>query len=158
MSAEFHIHVSYAQIAIFESQLENPFSDWTEENVRQGFVWRQGSVSFRTLVEDAEHFVRVVVADHFESIDPRAIRVIEVPFEVPPSGDIEVAGIMGGTLLSLNAGKYQLRAEFLVGGNCAQFEVLFSFARTQTDRFAVLKRDSELDPPEKLVVGGRAAA
>lgn len=157
MPAEFRLNVSHSQIAVFDSQLENPFSDWSEDNVRQGFVWREGSVSFRTLAEDAEHLVRVSVKDHFAPIDPRAVRAFEVPFEVPSNGEIEVAGVMGGEALSLDPGKYQLRAEFLAGGNLPQREMLLSFVRGQAECFEILKKDDQLDPPTKLVIGGSAA-
>jgi len=158
MAAEFQLSLPYSQVAVFRADLENPFSDWTDENVRQGFVWREESVSFRTLAEDAEHLIRVDVLDCLPDLNPRTVRAIEVPFEVPPAGDIEIAGIMAGEALTLDPGRYQLCAEFITGGNSSPFEIHFSFARGQPERFAILTKDAELDPPEQLIVGGHAAA
>ena len=47
---KFIIDVSYSQIAVFNSELENPFNDWTDQHVLQGFSWREESGSFKTLV------------------------------------------------------------------------------------------------------------
>lgn len=47
--ASFSLEIAYGQIGVFDASLAQPFNDWTDAHVRQGFSWRSGSVSFRTL-------------------------------------------------------------------------------------------------------------
>ncbi|MBN9391540.1 MAG: hypothetical protein J0I20_26140 [Chloroflexi bacterium] len=48
----FDFYISYSQLIIFDNELEAPFNDWRPEHVAQGFSWREGSVSFRTLEDN----------------------------------------------------------------------------------------------------------
>jgi hypothetical protein len=107
----FPLSVSHSQIAVFDSALDKPFSFWTDRHVQQGFAWRPGSVSFGTIEEGGRHLVEVVTASEDTQLAADAVRVIQVPFEVPASGNIEVASVVQGVPLSLPAGKYALRFE-----------------------------------------------
>jgi len=111
-SCELKIFVSYSQLAVFDHSLERPFNDWTERHVAQGFAWRPGSVSFATLEEGGDHLVAVSLEDMRNDEPPiDAVRVIDVPFEVPPSGSIEIGSISDCRSVELPAGHYQLRFE-----------------------------------------------
>ena len=110
------LDVSYSQIAVFSSDLPDPFNHWTDEHVAQGFSWRPGSVSFATLVESGPHHVTVTVLEGKAPLSTGAVRAIEVPFEVPASGEIEIASISDSSTLILPAGMYQLRYELLSFG------------------------------------------
>lgn len=105
------MNVSYSQLAIFCSSLSQPFNDWEQRHVDQGFAWRLGSVSFRTLTEFGIHLIEVNVVDVFDSVSTAAVRVIDVPFEIPVSGDVEIASISDSVPLSLPSGQYCLRCE-----------------------------------------------
>lgn len=80
--ATITLDVSYAQIAVCGSSLESPFNEWTDKHVAQGFAWRPGRVSFRTLEESGRQMVTIVVAEPVGPVRPDAVRVIDVPFEV----------------------------------------------------------------------------
>jgi hypothetical protein len=103
----FDIPITYSQIAVFNSNLENPFNDWSDDQVSQGFSWREGSVSFKTLINDA--IVRVefdVVGKFVPSVG--SLRTISVPFKCNQSGEIEIATITDAQPLSVKSGVYQL--------------------------------------------------
>ncbi|ALV28013.1 competence protein ComJ [Pannonibacter phragmitetus] len=93
--------VSYRQLSVFASSLSQPFNDWTDQHVAQGFAWRPGSVSFRTMSEVGTHIVDVEVVDRLNAVHPDTLRAIEVPFEVPPDGEIEIGSISETVPLTL---------------------------------------------------------
>jgi hypothetical protein len=102
--ATFSVEVSFSQLAVFASSLLNPFNDWLDRQVEQGFAWRPGSVSFRSIAEGGLHTVELRAVDHMGRLDPQATRAIEVPFDVPDDGAIEVGSITATSPLSLPSG------------------------------------------------------
>jgi hypothetical protein len=130
IASSYKLYVSYNQIAVFASDLEQPFNDWTDQQVLKGFSWRENSVSFRTLVEEATHQIDVVTAINMPTIPKEAIRAIEVPFESPANGKIEVASISDSIALSLPAGKYALRYELLGQDSNSDHRIRLTFAKT----------------------------
>lgn len=144
MAAKITFEVSYSQLAIFASLLRLPFNDWTDQHVAQGFAWRPGSVSFRTLVEAGPHTIEIDVTDHVGDIHPDTIRALEVPFEVPADGAVEVGSITETIPLSLPPGVFLLRCEFLRSTGTAGQPVRLTFARKDAPRFAVVRADPEL--------------
>lgn len=123
----YKLYVSFCQIAIFASHLDQPFNDWTDQQVSQGFAWKKNSVSFRTLVEDGIHLIKVAVKAEMPSIAEDAIRTIDVPFESPPDGNIEIASISDSVAISLPSGRYTLRCELFgqISGNENTIRVTF---------------------------------
>lgn len=106
--ATFTLGVSHAQLAVFDSRLTNPFNDWTDAHVGQGFSWRPGSVSFAILETAVEIDVIVDPAAPNPQAASDALRVIAVPFTVPAHGEIEIATIIDSVPLQLPAGEYEL--------------------------------------------------
>ncbi|MBH1987068.1 MAG: hypothetical protein I8H76_07090 [Burkholderiales bacterium] len=151
MAARMGFDVAYSQLAVFVSSIKQPFNDWTDRHVDQGFAWRPGSVSFRTLVEAGAHVVEVSVADRMGPIRDDAIRVVEVPFEVPPDGAVEIGGIAETVPVSLPAGAFVLRCEFLHPPGTEGERVAMTFAKGEAARFAVLRADAELNPGVELL-------
>lgn|SRR5262245_48780633 len=143
MTRTFFVSVSYSQIAVFDSFLENPFNTWTEEDVARGFAWRLGSVSFRTLEEGGRHRIEVIVAESVE-ISPHATRVVQVPFEVPTHGSTEIASIADGISISMPSGTYQLRFEYLVLAPPLEPAVRLVFAQSENPTFKVLRNEAEI--------------
>ena len=78
MSMSFPLYASYAQVAIFLSSLEQPFNNWTDRHVAQGFAWREGSVSF-AVTDGGDCFVEILLNDDQSSIVSETIREIWVP-------------------------------------------------------------------------------
>lgn len=149
MASTIGLEVSYGQLAVFASSLKQPFNDWTDQHVSQGFAWRLGSVSFRSMVEAGRHSIEIDVVNHVDAVHPDAVRVVEVPFEIPADGAIEVGSIAETVPLSLPAGLFLLRCEFLQPPGDAGERVRLTFAKKDDPRFAVVRAD-----PELLVCGG----
>lgn len=137
--ARFQVFVSYSQISVFDPSLSKPFNNWTPEHVAQGFAWRNGSVSFATLLESDIYDVEILLTGGDVPILPDAIRAIEVPFLIPSSGLIEIASISDSRQLELAPGPYELRFEALPGA-----KMRFVFMKDNEARFSILRADSRL--------------
>jgi hypothetical protein len=147
----FSLEVSYAQLAVFDARLANPFNDWSDEHVSQGFSWRPGSVSFATLDPDGTINVDVSRAKASPSGDSPA-RAIQVPFRVPSHGEIEVATISDSFSLELAAGEYALT--FAHGRSpSGQMWATLNFGPVEvTVRAHIIVADDEMKPPAELVM------
>lgn len=157
MPITINVEVSYGQFAVFASSLTDPFNDWTDRHVAQGFAWRPGSVSFRTIVEGAQHSVGVEVVDTLVSLDSEAVRVFEVPFEVPSDGAIEIGSVGETAPLALAPGPYLLRCEFLTLTADGIGRIRLVFARRESTRFAVVRADADICAEGELLTTAEAA-
>ena len=157
ITKSFNIDVSYSQLAIFWSTLAQPFNNWTDRHVLQGFAWRPCSVSFKTLAEQGEHSVRCALICKTVPISKNAIRVIEVPFEVPADGGLEVASISDSVPLELAEGMYQLRCEFFSPEKDAKPYVNLFFLKTNSPNFSVIKADNGLSVNLPLLTNAEPA-
>lgn len=151
MSTTFGFELSYGQLAVFASSLKQPYNDWTDQHVSQGFAWRPGSVSFRSMVEAGRHAVEINIANHVGAIHPNAVRVVEVPFEVPADGAVEVGSIEETVPLTLPAGSFLLRCEFMRSTANSEAHVRLTFAKKDTPHFALVRADPELSAGRELL-------
>jgi len=140
---EGFIFVSYSQIAVFDRALERPFNEWTEKHVIQGFSWRPENVAFATVEEGGQHVVEVAI--DFDQREPSrdVVRIIDVPFEVPNGGDIEIASISDGLPLNMQPGSYQLRFEYCKPTEARPPKIRFQFKRDDKPVFAVVRTDAD---------------
>ena len=157
MATTIKFAVSYGQLVIFASELRQPFNDWADQHVAQGFTWRPGSVSFRTILEAGQHSVEITVIEGTDAVHPEAVRAVEVPFTVPASGAIEIGSITETVPLSVPAGSYLLRCEFLRSVGVDGERVRLIFAKTEVPRFAVLRADPELSINSELLTTAQPA-
>ena len=146
------LEVSFRQLAVFPDALSDPFNRWTDEHVGQGFSWRPGSVSFATLVENGLHHVTVKVLEGPPALSTAAIRAVEVPFDVPDSGRVEIASISASSSVVLPPGRYQLRCEFLALEKSDVSAVNLLFWLSKDPHFVVALADSGLSPPKPLLL------
>lgn len=153
MATSITVDVSYSQLAIFDSALQHPFNDWSDRHVAQGFAWRPGSVSFRTLNDTGKHSVEIDIVDHVGAVSADAVRVIDVPFQVPTNGAIEVGSISDSVPLSLPHGAFLLRCEFLKSGD----KVHLVFARSDPPHFAIVCADDALVIDGELLTSAEPA-
>lgn len=98
MNIDFNIYISYSTIAVFDSSLAQPFNDWNDQHIAQGFSWRPGSVSFLTLEESGTYTVSITASEQVQ-VRADALRAILVPFTCPEHGRIEIASISESKLL-----------------------------------------------------------
>jgi hypothetical protein len=157
MTSTIKFEVSYSQLAVFASALTQPFNDWSDRHVAQGFAWRPGSISFRTLSEVGMHVVDIDIVDHAGAVHPDAVRAIDVPFDVPADGAIEIGSITETVPLSLPVGTFLLRCEFRRSNTVGEERVRLIFARRDAPRFAVVRADPELSPGEVLLTTAEPA-
>ena len=154
-SCQFSLVVAYSQIAVFQSSLENPFNEWTDRHVAQGFAWRPGSVSFGTLDGDGQISVRVQVTSHFTP-SPSAVRVIQVPFRVRSDRTIEIATTTNSMKVELDEGEYLLVFEH---GRGVEGRMWANFWFTHgTGAAAILSADPEISPDAELLMNAQPAA
>jgi Competence protein J (ComJ) len=144
------LSVSYGQIAVFDSAFEHPFHNWTDTHFEQGFCWRPGSVCFRVLDEGGKFTVEIAVADSAE-ISPEAIRVIATPFEVLPTGSIEIASISDNVPVNVPPGMYSLRFECFPNLSAWEGKVRLVFARNDNPSFKILRADAAITAREHLL-------
>jgi hypothetical protein len=152
---EITLEVSFMQLAVFRSSLEQPFNDWSDAQVAQGFSWRSDSVSFRT-IEDGPHSVRVIFAHEMPSPDPAAVRAITVPLDVL-DGHFAIASISDSVSIHSTPGKYQILCEFLKQDEGKSRRVNIVLASTTEDYFAILVADSELNLSGPLEINPESA-
>lgn len=157
MATTISFGVSYGQFAVFASSLTQPFNDWTDQHVAQGFAWRPGSVSFRTMSPAGSHVVDVEVVEYLNAVHPDALRAVEVPFEVPTDGEIEVGSIAETVPLTLPAGSFVLRCEFMQSRCEDSNRIRLIFAKLEVPRFAVVRADKELKVSGELLTGAEPA-
>jgi hypothetical protein len=151
MATTFALNVSYSQVAVFDSAVAQPFSMWTEQHVHQGFAWRDGTVSFRTIASDGRHLVDVVVSSGDVELSPDAPRIIQTPFRVPMSGAVEIASIADTVPVELPSGLYALRFECFRIERRLEPRIRFVLIRTDRPTFEVLRADSELSLSGELL-------
>lgn len=149
--ASFPLNVSYSQIGVFLETLDDPFNHWEQTHFEQGFAWRPGSACFRTIEESGAHEILLVMSDHQTAPDPKAVRVIEVPFEIPHAVGLEIASTADSVQLKLPPALYSLRFELFPKNGAGISLVRLLFAANPTAGFCVLRADRELQVPHTLL-------
>lgn len=149
----FKLQVSYAQIAVFDDQVREPFNDWTDRHVAQGFSWRRGSVSFKTLIDSGNAAVEWSIERRFEPRD--GVRVISVPFSFQSKGCIEIASITDGRKTGIRAGDYQLVFETGTSGEICWCRFVFIPGGVSVPR--IIKQDAQLSPVHPLLMESSVA-
>jgi Competence protein J (ComJ) len=153
--ARFSIDVSYRQVCVFLADQHNPFNDWTEQHVAQGFAWRPGSVSFRTL-DDGSLAVSVMINRRFDEAST-ATRVIRVPFSVSTGSTVEVGSMFDSQQIDLAAGEYALTFEHGRSPDGTMWCELFFEPVAHAVQASVLRADQELRPGEQLLMNAEPA-
>jgi hypothetical protein len=163
MVSEFEMSISYAFLSIFDAGMEYAFNDWTEQHTAQGFSWRPGSVSFRTMNDWGGRSVINVLDDEKVAVDPDAQRAIVVPFLIGPAGTFTVATIASTRKLPLPSGNYALLFETGFGEKGEGddetpmwFKLTFVPSVTQVEP-EILVADPELSPKYPLLMTAEPA-
>ena len=150
------LDISYAQLAVFRSDLANPFNDWTEAHVAQGFAWRPGSVSFATI--EASGPIDLEVAQAWPPLaSSRASRIISVPFAVGETGAVDVASIGDGETVSIPTGEYRLTFEHGLHADRGMWARLWFERVNAAVKPNVARADSDLAPVEPLLMDASPA-
>lgn len=142
-SLRFQLELAWSQISVFDANLADPFNDWTEKHLRQGFSWRSGSVSFKLPVRAGRIGVHVGLVDGF-SVDPSATVAIVVPF-ITWAGVIEISSITESELIEVDTGNYSLLFQSGVHADGTGWVTLsFMPAGRQVVEPVILRNEDEL--------------
>lgn len=153
---KFDTQVLYSQVVLFNQDIEYPFSDWTDAHVNQGFVWREGAISFGTLTESVDstiNFIYLTQKDyHLKWSENSKIR-ISLPFKV--TDIIEFGSLFDTVEVELPKGLYQVyfeacEVEHKEVYNIILVENQYPFAKVH------LLEDGQ-NPPLKLLMSGEPA-
>jgi hypothetical protein len=150
--------VGYSQIVVSNSAIDNPFNDWAQRHVDQGFSWRPGSVAFGTLENYARCDVEVWVNAIQDRPDPAAVRVIQTPFQVSSEGSITIESVISYQIMvKLDPGQYNLWYECFASALELQGRIKLVFTRTDTPSFAILRADPGLRLDGELLLTAEPA-
>lgn len=144
----FDSEILYSQVALFQFGLDNPFNDWSDVHVNQGFTWRDGSVSFGALNGDGNCKIIVRLVNDIV-IDDSDIRAIVVPFEVKDGG-VEVGSVMETVKIDIPVGNYELLFTIKLVNDVEHYT--FSFVESENPMARVLKADDGLNVPVELLM------
>lgn len=100
------VDISYGQLCVFDPSLDEPFNDWTDRHLEQGFAYRPGSVSFAT-DQGGEAIVAIRRAAQPPDLQEARVAIV-VPFEVADSGEVEVGSISSSAAAEIGAGQFAL--------------------------------------------------
>ena len=157
MNISQRIQILYGQVAVFSLALSGSFNDWSDVHYAQGFSWRPGSVSFRTLSYEGFLDARVVVSSAPFVASREAVRIIAVPFEVSEPGGIEVAGVAGGFRLPMAVGAYDLVFEHGPSSPLEMWARFFFRAVKTSSPPRIIRADPDLQPPRTLCMSAQPA-
>lgn len=151
--------ISYSQIAVYRKNLDNPFPDWTDGHIRQGFAWRPGSVAFGTL-GDVNSEIEVSIENRVSSGED-SLRAIAVPFEVGREG-ITIGSILSKTFdYEIPAGLYTLLFEAIPlkveEKGKPKIRYAFRFIPSADTQAIILKHDGQLSTQLPLIMDAKAA-
>lgn len=153
----FTLEVSYAQLAVFDSRLANPFNDWSDVHVNQGFAWRPGSISFATLEPSGPIAVTVTRSARASVTDEPLERAIRVPFTVPAHGEVDIATISGSVPVQLAEGEYELIFRHGRSSEGAMWALLAFEPVAIPVKAEILCADAALAPPAHLLMTAQPA-
>lgn len=106
MALDFNLELSWSQVSLFDASLTDPFNDWTEGHLMQGFCWRPGSVSFKLPTRAGGLDVTVDFIDSLRLMS-EARWAIVVPFHTW-GGVIEVSTMSQSELIEIPSGRFAL--------------------------------------------------
>lgn len=150
------ISTSYNQVVVFASALENPFNNWQDQHVAQGFSWSENSVSFRTLNEFGSCSIEIGISECHPCSDD-SIRAIRVPFSVPEDSMIEIGSIGDSVPLSIAPGAYALLFQILEVRPDGTESIRLSFSKREPMDFATIKADEQITSSCHLCLTAKAA-
>lgn len=154
LSERFRIFITHGQICVFDPKLPKPFNDWSEKHVRQGFSWRKGSVSFKTIVDGGMIDVTVRHKATIKlSKDSR--RSIRVPFTVPQNGLIEVGSISDTRIIEMSPGNVDMFFE--TGVIEEKMWASFTFLPRKSRGAQILVSESAIDTSDPLLMDAEPA-
>jgi hypothetical protein len=156
MAIEFQLPLAWSQVSLFEANLTDPFNDWTDRHLSQGFTWRPGSVSFHLPFRQGEIDISLDLIDDVQ-VTNDARRAIVVPF-TSWGGAIEVSTIAASEIIDLPTGRYGLL--FQVGLRNGRQWVSFGLFESAIEAVepVILRADDQMSLAGDLLMRAEPAA
>jgi hypothetical protein len=156
MAINFSLELAWSQVSLFDANLLDPFNDWNERHLHQGFTWRPGSVSFRTCERFGEVDVEIDLVGSLK-VEQDARRAIIVPFTTW-GGTIEISTIAQSEVIDIPAGRYALL--FQTGIRNGRQWVSFGLLESpyMPVEPVILRSDEDLDSHAPLLMEAEPAA
>lgn len=149
---EADLPILYNTLAVYQSGLTHPLNDWTPQHSCQGFSWRPGSVSFRTLDLDTISDPVIVEVSNGYTLPPAARRVIRVPFEVGNTGVEVTSPVMDSWRLAVSRGIYALYFSIeSIDEEGWQYHLTLVPSHEPVAP-EILRADDDLNPPQQLLM------
>lgn len=145
------VSVDHGQFAVALCSIESPFPDWQQHHSDQGFALLPGAASFGTLRNTTSLQLEVEIGGATcGSFAPEAVRVIQVPFEVPEDDDAQIVTITTQETIGLPPGLYTLQVEqWLDDNGDGRGRLLFCPGASEA---CVLKADEDVTRTTDLVL------
>ncbi|MBE1237018.1 hypothetical protein IHV25_05085 [Phaeovibrio sulfidiphilus] len=139
------------------------FMTWTREHIAQGFVWSRDNVALAIPSHMAGDFrIGVNTTATERVVRPDAFRAIVVPFHAGPRGVALRNFDYNLVTLDLPEGSYELLWQLSLPEtrepSTVALRLDFSFVRTDTPRFGILRRDREISASHVLTTEGHNVA
>ncbi len=148
---KFNLDISYSQLVVFQKGTENPFNDWEDTHVSQGFAWRPESVSFGSLLADEKSQILIDIQSEAK-IANKSIRTIVVPFKVLEGG-IVIASTTQEVEVDIIGGSYELVFNIIPRSSDGDLDTYYiSFIKTENPKARLLLADEMLTPPDELLM------
>ncbi|MGU3473598.1 competence protein ComJ [Paenibacillus sp. D51F] len=153
------IVVSYSQVCVYPAGTKEPFPEWTDEEVGQGFAWKNRSISSFEAMDDSRCNVAVAVEEGEPEAAAGSVRSILVPFEVPADGKLSIASILSSTVeADVPPGSCGLVFNAVPGADGDAEEqpwtYIFALYPGYEGKAALLVQDEALEPPSPLLLAG----
>lgn len=153
---EVLLPILYAQLAVFSSDEEDPYNDWADGHLAQGFAWRPASVSFAISPDIHELWVDIKqLKTHAPS--PNADRVILVPIHVKGGRGLECGNVVNTVQIAIPDGQYALFFELFEPNDAGQARAEITLT-LETTMPCILKPGPDMTVPEKLLLEASPAA
>ncbi|WP_407398900.1 competence protein ComJ [Treponema sp.] len=148
------LELSYKQFCIFNETVNNPFNDWSEVNVAQGFSIREDSISVMTLNNDG--ILKISVSTDSKIIDD-ANRIIEFEYQVKDE-NVSVATISNEMKIQIKKGLYKIRVQLCKESDESEICYLSFLKKDSTDRLPrYLKIDNEITKSDNFELDSNPA-
>jgi len=136
--------------------MQDPFNDWNEQHLAQGFSWRAGSISFKTPLRDGEIDVTVDLISNVV-IRPDATRAIVVPFTTW-GGLVEISSIAQSEVIDIPPGRYAVLFQSGVRNKRSWCTIGLLESTITPVEPIILRGDEDLDPHIELLMEAEPAA
>jgi len=148
------LNLLYKQFCIFNAGLKNPFNEWSDELIEQGFSIRKESLSIMTISNAGLLDVNIMNED---KIIEGANRIVEFEFKVKRHG-VEIATATDSLPVKVEKGVYKVRVQLCSEEEGKDICYISFLEKEKGERFPkYLKYDAEIKRRADFILDSKAA-